>query len=343
MIYHRSLPHSKNAMTHSRSILHPHDPPLILDPSLTLKITSSPSRSTIHPHDRSFTLAIDDSPSQSTIHPQDHSVTLTIDDSPSRSIIHPRNRWFTLPIDDSPSRSLHHPHDRWLTLKMLNRMPFSAHRSDWPLSIYGRLSRQCTGVSQKHLWIPPVTVISLLAWISFYVSSRRIRICIHMERIPTTSIHRATREDIFTVQAMMHWIFDSNRLTWSISSFNSIDWTFRLGNRVRWIQCRSQIESEVKRCQATEDFTLSSTGFSEKRLWISPRTIFSLLIPISFYVSSRRVRICVHVERIPNISIRRATREGTFTDQAMMYWKMIWLHWLSEYVDGMDWTWFYVG
>ena len=342
MIYHRSLPHIENAMTLPRKHPHPHDLPRILDHSLTLTIDDSSTRSLPHHHHRWFTLKITTSPSSWMIHPRS---LLTVFVTLKWLGFHRRNPSI---LDLCPFFQILHriPHGPAIQRRqwyMLNRMPFSAHRSDWPSSLYGRLSRQCTGVSQKRLSIPPVTVVSLLVSISFYVSSRRIRICIHIERIPTISIHRATREDNFTLQAMIHWIFDSNRLTLPISSFNSIDWTFRLGNRVRWIQCRSQIESQVKRCQAMEDFNLQSTGVSDKRLWIPPRTIFSLLIPISFYVSSRRVRICVHVERIPNISIRRATREGTFTVQAMMYWKMIWLHWLSEYVDGMDWTWFYVG
>jgi hypothetical protein len=51
------------------------------------------------------------------------------------------------------------------------------------------------------------------AWISFSVSSRRIRICARIERTPPISLSEACHEDILTVQATMGGIFRLKRLT----------------------------------------------------------------------------------------------------------------------------------
>jgi hypothetical protein len=117
--------------------------------------------------------------------------------------------------------------------------------------------------SNKPPWILLGIIFSRLTSISFYVSSRCSGICIMIERIRTISIHRAAREDNFTVQALMHWIFDSNRFLLSISSFNSIDLTCRMGNRVHWIECRSQIIDRSDHSRHMEDLVFEVPVFQK--------------------------------------------------------------------------------
>ena len=89
----------------------------------------------------------------------------------------------------------------------MNWMPFSDRESDWPFSSYRGFGLAKTGFSEKPSSLPSRMTFSLLIGISFYVSSRRSRICVHIERTPNISIHRATREDNLTVQAMTQLIF----------------------------------------------------------------------------------------------------------------------------------------
>ena len=95
---------------------------------------------------------------------------------------------------------------------MLNLMPFSIRESDEALSSYRGFCLQSTCFSQKRLWTSPRTIFSLLAWISFYVSSRRSRICILIEREAKISLNRPYHDENSTTQAMMSRIFDLRTL-----------------------------------------------------------------------------------------------------------------------------------
>ena len=122
---------------------------------------------------------------------------------------------------------------RWSTI--LNRMPFLQYESDSPFPSYEGFSLLSIGFSQKPIWTPPRTIFSLLARISFYVSSRRVRICVHIERNPEISLSEACHEDIFTVQAMSDLFFWFEEIDWSILSLESIDCSWRRGNRPYFI------------------------------------------------------------------------------------------------------------
>ena len=68
---------------------------------------------------------------------------------------------------------------------------------------------------------------SRLTWISFYISSRRIRICLNEERSANISFSQLDYDDNFTLPAMTNRSFDLNRLTDGIQRRNWI-------NRVQW-------------------------------------------------------------------------------------------------------------
>ena len=184
---------------------------------------------------------------------------------------------------------------RWLTV--LNRMTFSDREWCEALSSFDGFSLQSTRFSQKLLLIPPLMIFSLLVWISFYVSSRRMRICIHIERNPQISFGEAGHEDIFTDQAMSDWCFSFEEIDRSTQSLESMDLRFERGNRVRWIECRSQIIKQTDQSRAMEDFVFEKLIF-QKKLSRSHHQRLSLFLyrypsmfhrDASHYVSLKRV------------------------------------------------------
>ena len=183
---------------------------------------------------------------------------------------------------------------------------------------------------RKPPWVRIRMMFSLLIRLSFYVSSRRIRICIHIERNPQISLNETSHEDIFTVQALPDWFLWFDETDWSISSLESIDSGWRLGYRPRWIECRFPITNRIDPREAMKDLLSKVSVFRRKPPLIQLLVIFSLLIWISFYVSSRRVRICAHIERIPQISLNELDLDDVSTVQAMPDW----FFWFDE----TDWS-----
>jgi hypothetical protein len=55
------------------------------------------------------------------------------------------------------------------------------------------------------------------------------------------SLDQLDHDDAFTVQAMTRWIVIVEHLDESTSSLESIDLSWRIGNRPRGIECRAQI------------------------------------------------------------------------------------------------------
>ena len=110
----------------------------------------------------------------------------------------------------------------------LNRMPCSDPESDGPFPSYGGFALTSTSFSQKPPLIQSLVIFSLLRCISFYVSSRRVRICAHIERILQISLNELDHDDVSTVQAMTNWIFILRH--WMFQLIVGIDW-LELKNR----------------------------------------------------------------------------------------------------------------
>ena len=95
---------------------------------------------------------------------------------------------------------------------------------------------------------------ALLPSISFYVSSRRVRICVHKERTPKISLDELDHDDVFTVQAVTRRIVFVGQLDESISSLESIHSGCRVGYRPRWVESRAQILNQTNILEAVVDF-----------------------------------------------------------------------------------------
>jgi hypothetical protein len=104
---------------------------------------------------------------------------------------------------------------------------------------------------------------SLLTWISFYVSSRRVRPYVHIEITPKISLDQIDHDDVFTVQAVTRCIIIVGQLDFPISSLESIQLDPGKGNRTSWVECRSRIVNRTVRSRVMEDFVSQRLVFQK--------------------------------------------------------------------------------
>ena len=120
------------------------------------------------------------------------------------------------------------------------------------------------------------------------------------------------------------------------SATNLIQLRSMIDSSTCWIGCRFPIEISTEPSPMMADFVTRVPVFHNKPSWLPWRMTFSLLIGISFYVSSRRVRICVRIERNPKISLDGLDHDDVFTVQAMTDWAFIGRRWLVDFIVVID-------
>ena len=77
--------------------------------------------------------------------------------------------------------------------------------------------------SEKPSLLRNRSILARLTWISFYISSRRVRICVNEDRSATISFSQLDYDDTFGLRAMMNRIFAWNSLTDGIQQQNWSD------------------------------------------------------------------------------------------------------------------------
>ena len=140
----------------------------------------------------------------------------------------------------------HHPLDRPSTSDRWSRLQRIKH---WP---------------KKPSAISFVTIFSLLTSISFYVSSRRSRICVQIERDVKISLRRPSNDDHFTVHAIFNWIFALSRLTNRIPWWDWFHWIQWSTIKHHCIGCRSQNDPLNRPFSHHGAFRLGRRKFQQK-------------------------------------------------------------------------------
>ena len=169
---------------------------------------------------------------------------------------------------------------------------------------------------------------SLLAWISFYVSSRRTQTMCPDRENSTDFARWTSLGRCFHCASNDKFNFSMEQIDGSISSFESTrSWVVRTGNRTRWIWCRFPITNRIDHSRTMEDFVSWPGRVTSKKVdhdvvtlsWPTPRSNRIYLKTWSLFDQTQRrsVSLPLSLSKLPSIFVG--------INQAMSRWEW-WPH-----------------